>query len=89
MKVAADESVLDTTAPFIANWIPPSPPPGSAPHRYTFFLYEQPNGFRPEELTPPDGKNLSNWHRMRFDLDEWARKHRLGPILAFNYFTSN
>lgn len=37
--------------PFVANYIGPAPPPGSAAHRYIFLLYEQPAGF--------DGKNYA------------------------------
>ncbi|KAF7910641.1 uncharacterized protein EAF01_002151 [Botrytis porri] len=46
--------LLTTSSPFIANYIGPAPPPGSAPHQYTFFLCTQ---WR---------KTLRNWHRMRF-----------------------
>ncbi|CAG7940873.1 unnamed protein product [Penicillium salamii] len=86
---SADASDLDTSRPFIANNIGLAPPPGSSPHRYVFLLYEQPVGFDAKTYAPPDGKGLSNWYRMRYDLDAWAKVINLGPILAFNYFTSN
>ncbi|OQE14878.1 hypothetical protein PENSTE_c032G03549 [Penicillium steckii] len=82
-------SSLDTNKPFVANYIPPSPPPGSSPHRYIFFLYEEPEGFDYKKYAPPDGKNLANWHRIRFDFDSWGEKIGLGPVLAFNYFKCN
>ncbi|KAJ5665071.1 uncharacterized protein N7477_007519 [Penicillium maclennaniae] len=44
-----ESSTLDTSAPFIANYIGPAPPPGSSPHRYIFFLYEEPAGFEPKK----------------------------------------
>lgn len=84
-----EASTLDTSAPFIANYIGPAPPPGSAPHRYTFLLYEEPAGFDAQKHAPPGGKNLSNWNRMRYDLDAWAAEIGLGPLIAFNYFTCN
>ncbi|KAL1880280.1 hypothetical protein Plec18167_003683 [Paecilomyces lecythidis] len=84
-----ENAVLKATEPFVANYIGPAPPPGSSPHRYIFFLYEQPAGFEGSRYAPPDGQNLSNWHRMRFDLDAWEKKTQLGPVLAANYFCSN
>jgi phosphatidylethanolamine-binding protein (PEBP) family uncharacterized protein len=86
---ATETSTLDTSAPFIANYIGPAPPPGSSPHRYIFFLYEEPAGFEPKKHAPADGKTLSNWNRMRYDLDSWAKEIGLGSVLAFNYFNSN
>lgn len=80
---------LKNTAPFVANYIGPAPPPGSSPHRYIFMLYEQPAGFSGAKYAPADGKNLGNMHRMRYDLDAWEKEISLGPILAANYFTSN
>ncbi|KAK9321082.1 phosphatidylethanolamine-binding protein [Lipomyces orientalis] len=82
-------SILKVTAPFVANYIGPAPPPGSAPHRYIFFLYEQPPNFDGKKYAPPGGKNLSNWHRMRYDLGAWEKEIKLGPVLAANYFRSN
>lgn len=70
----------------VVSYIGPAPPPGSAPHRYCFFLYEQPAGF---DAAAHAGVMVSNWARMRFSLDDWERKIRLGPILAANYYTSN
>jgi phosphatidylethanolamine-binding protein (PEBP) family uncharacterized protein len=81
--------ILKATLPFVANYIGPAPPPGSAPHRYIFFLYEQPAGFDGKKYAPPDGKNLSNWQRMRYDLGAWEKEIKLGPVLAVNYFLSN
>lgn len=84
-----DTSTLVTTEPFVANYIGPAPPPGSSPHRYAFFLYEQPEGFDGKSLAPADGKSLSNWHRIRFDLDAWEKVAKLGRPIAMNYFKSN
>ncbi|ESZ99049.1 putative protease inhibitor (Tfs1) [Sclerotinia borealis F-4128] len=82
-------NILTSDAPFIANYIGPSPPPGSAPHRYTFFLFEQPENFDGEKYAPSAGKLLSNWFRMRYDLDDWQKTAQLGEPLAVNYFLSN
>lgn len=80
---------LDTSKPFVANYIPPTPPPGSAPHRYLFFLYEEPEGFDYKKHAPPNGKNMGMWQRIRYDLDTWGEQIGLGPALAFNYFKCN
>jgi phosphatidylethanolamine-binding protein len=73
----------------VANYIGPAPPPGSSPHRYVFFLYEQPVGFEGKKYAPPNGGNLSNWNRMRYSLDAWEKEAQLGPVVAINYFKSN
>lgn len=80
---------LKTTAPFVANYIGPAPPPGSSPHRYTFFLYEQPDAFDGAKYAPPDGQTLGNMSRMRYDLDAWGKEIGLGSLVAMNYFNSN
>ena len=80
---------LKATEPFVANYIGAAPPPGSSPHRYTFLLYEQPEGFDGSKYAPPDGQPAGIWYRMRYDMDSWAKEINLGPVLAFNYFNSN
>ncbi|KAI9931240.1 hypothetical protein ASPWEDRAFT_166813 [Aspergillus wentii DTO 134E9] len=84
-----DTFTFRATAPFVANYIGPAPPPGSSPHRYAFFLYEQPPGFDGKKYAPSNGQNLGNWNRMRYDLGAWEKEIKLGPVLAANYFVSN
>ncbi|KAJ5287221.1 Phosphatidylethanolamine-binding protein PEBP [Penicillium angulare] len=86
---ASESGELDFSAPFVANYIGPAPPPGSGPHRYTFYLYEEPAGFDTKKYAPSNGKTLGNFSRIRYDLDSWAKEINLGPLLAYNYFTSN
>lgn len=80
---------LSSTTPFVANYIGPAPPPGSGPHRYVFFLYEQPPSFEGHRFAPPNGQKLSNGRRIRYSLDEWEEEARLERVLAVNYFKSN
>ncbi|XDG09010.1 hypothetical protein ABKA04_008625 [Annulohypoxylon sp. FPYF3050] len=80
---------LKTTEPFIANYIGVGAPGISAPHRYCFFLYEQPEGLDGKKYAPPGGKELGFTGRIRYDLDAWGKEIKLGPLLAFNYFNSN
>jgi len=89
LKGVPGSSSLKITEPFVANYIGPAPPPGSAPHRYVFFLYEQPPKFEGKKYAPPEGKNLGNWNRMWYSLDAWEEKIELGPVLAVNFFKSN
>jgi phosphatidylethanolamine-binding protein len=86
---AGPNNTLTSNEPFIANYIGPAPPPGSSPHRYSFFLFEQPEGFDGKKYAPAGGRPLSNWHRMRYDLDGWQKQAKLGEPLAVNYFLSN
>lgn len=80
---------LKAETPFVANYIGPAPPPGSSPHRYVFMLYEQPASFDGAKYAPPNGQNLPNTRRMRYNLDSWAKEIGLGPLVAANYFKSN
>lgn len=75
--------------PFIVNYIGPAPPPGSAPHRYAFFLYEQPAALDAARFAPAGGKPLGNLGRMWASLDDWVGKLGLGDVVAVNYFKSN
>ncbi|KAH9907843.1 putative protease inhibitor [Xylariomycetidae sp. FL2044] len=79
---------LKSTEPFIANWIAPRPPPPKKPHRYVIFLYEHPAGFDVKQHAPPNGAEFAMGGRIRYDLDKWAAKVNLGPLLAANYFKS-
>lgn len=81
---------LEMSGPFIADYIGPGPPPGSSPHRYVFFLYEQPEGFDGVgKFAPKDGQTLGLGGRIRTSLDEWEKKLGLGEVVAVNYFNSN
>lgn len=88
-SAGADALEIGDGAASIAKYLSPNPPPGSAPHRYGFYLFEQPPGFDAARWAAPEGGNMGNGKRIRYGLDEWAKKAGLGPILAANYFTSN
>ncbi|KAK2774177.1 hypothetical protein FQN52_004407 [Onygenales sp. PD_12] len=80
---------LQSTAPFITNYIGPAPPPGSAPHRYLFLLYEEPDGFEAGRYAPVGGRGVGNLKRMWFDFDRWAGELGLGGLVAGCWFLSN
>lgn len=88
LESSSEEIILKSTAPFVADYIGPAPPPGSAPHRYVFLLYEEPIGLNGGRYAPADGAGMSNWYRMRYDLDAWEREIGLGSALGVNYFRS-
>ncbi|KAH0595048.1 hypothetical protein MHUMG1_07347 [Metarhizium humberi] len=83
------QRVLRASEPSISDYAPPGPPPGSPPHRYCFFLHEQPASFDGSKYTSGDGAKMGLWSRMRYSLDAAEKELGLGPIVATNYFTSN
>jgi hypothetical protein len=82
-------NTLTSSEPFIANYAGPAPPPGSAPHRYVFLLFEQPDAFNGNRYAPTGGAPVGIWPRMRYDLDTWQKTAKLDEPLAVNYFLSN
>ena len=83
------QTILKASEPFVANYGAPHPPPGSPPHRYCFYLYEQPASFDGKTYAPANGAEMGVWGRMRYSLDVWEKEAGLGPIIATNYFNSN
>jgi hypothetical protein len=81
--------LLAHDAPWIVDYAGPGPPPGSAPHRYVFLLYAQPEGFDVKEWAPAEGKKVGPFGRIRYDLGAFEKKIGLGPVVAANYFCSN
>jgi phosphatidylethanolamine-binding protein (PEBP) family uncharacterized protein len=75
--------------PFAADYIGPAPPPGSGPHRYIFFLYQQPDSFDAGKFATPNGQPLALTKRIRFNLTQFEKDAKLGPLLAATYFCSN
>lgn len=65
-----------------ASYRQPSPPPGDSPHRYVFFLYEEPADF----TIPAAFTNVSN-NRIGFQLASFVEAANLSPAYAANYLT--
>ncbi|KAJ9636785.1 hypothetical protein H2201_003038 [Coniosporium apollinis] len=74
--------VLANTSNPLVPYAPPQPPAGSDPHRYIFFLWEQPEGFAlPEGYTQFNATN-----RRLFNVSGFAAAAGLPEPLAANYF---
>ena len=79
---------LVASSPFVAHYMGAAPPPMSAPHRYVFMLYEQPDDFDAKKYAPADGKKMGIMPRIRYDLGTFEKETQLGPVIACNYFQS-
>jgi len=88
-QISGSSNTLTTTLPFISNYVGPAPPSGSSPHRYVFFLYEQPTEFNYKDYAPPAGQEMGLWERVRWNLAAWERKAKVENPVAMGYFTSN
>jgi len=75
------QTLSATGTPVIARYAAPGPPPGASPHRYVFLLYKQPEEF---DVAP-----IGITGRLRFNVEAFEKKIKLGPVLAANYFVSN
>ncbi|KZS89955.1 PEBP-like protein [Sistotremastrum niveocremeum HHB9708] len=72
-----ENGVLVNTTAALSNYLQPTPPDGSDPHRYTFLLFEQPTDFPTSLTTPISGFNIS----------AFAEQFKFGPPLAGNFIT--
>lgn len=74
----------------MAGYIGPAPPPLSAPHRYLFFLYEQPADFDAKKFMPQkEGQEFPMIRRVMFDPDKFVQAAGLGEVVAGSWFESN
>ncbi|KAF2100167.1 PEBP-like protein [Rhizodiscina lignyota] len=87
LEVEASSGVLTSSDPVIAFWAPPRPPPISSPHRYLFLLYQQPEDCDVGQFTKACGYGIKD--RMRWDLSNFEKQAKLGPVAAATYFFSN
>jgi phosphatidylethanolamine-binding protein (PEBP) family uncharacterized protein len=82
------DGVLESESTTLVPWGPPGPPPGAAPHRYVFCLYEQPQGLTPD-MVISGGELKSMSQRMRYDFAGFEKKSGVGKVVAGAFFTSN
>ena len=81
-------STLITETPVLVDWLPPSPPPFSAPHRYLVIIYRQPPSFDLPTWEAKWKKPVGIPARCRWKLDDFVKQADLSHVLASNYFCS-
>lgn len=95
--LVATRSSLEGFTPFesagkpVMYYAGPGPPPPSAPHRYVFLVWEQPDGMSTDvaRKTLGLGESPGIMARMRWDQPSFEKRIGLGQPLAVNYFTAN
>ncbi|KAK7189414.1 hypothetical protein PSPO01_04417 [Paraphaeosphaeria sporulosa] len=69
----------------LASWVAPAPPGFSAPHRYVFLVWEQPEKMSGEEVRRKMGwgkGEIGLWGKVRFDVEGFVRRVGAGEIVA-------
>ena len=86
-----DFTPFESTSKSVMYYAGPGPPPPSAPHRYVFLVWEQPDGMSADvaRKTLGLGESPGIMARMRWDQPQVEKKIGLGQPLAVNYFTAN
>ncbi|KAF2110403.1 phosphatidylethanolamine-binding protein [Lophiotrema nucula] len=79
---------LATAVKPVVIYAPPGPPPISAPHRYVFLIWEQPQDLTSEKIRTQLGlaEQVGIPARMRWNQDAAEKKLGLGAVLGGNYF---
>lgn len=69
----------------LASWLAPAPPGVSAPHRYVFLVWEQPERMTGEQVREKLGMRKHEgglWSKSRWDVEGFVRKLKLGNVAA-------
>lgn len=69
----------------LASWLAPAPPGFSAPHRYVFLVWEQPEKMSGEQVREKLGLGKGEaglWGKTRWDVEGFVRKLKLGEVVA-------
>ncbi|KAL1719257.1 phosphatidylethanolamine-binding protein [Schizophyllum commune] len=80
---AGDPLPLFNSSVAVSDWVRPSPPAGSDPHRYVLLLYPQPENFTVDSIAPL--VNASSPITL-FNISEFAEATGLGLPVAGTYF---
>jgi hypothetical protein len=84
-------SLLESKTVSLIPYTGPGPPPPSAPHRYVFMAWEQPEGISTDmvrkQFSIPETPGVMA--RMRWDQPAFETKLGLGKALAANYFVAS
>ena len=74
---------IPSTGPDSFMYLPPSPPAGDYPHRYIFFLYEQPENFTVPANVAAGATDFGA--RLGFDLKAFLEEGRITSALGATY----
>ncbi|PPQ77439.1 hypothetical protein CVT25_011021 [Psilocybe cyanescens] len=74
--------LLSNSTPALMEFFPPTPPPGSDPHRYVLLVFNQPDSF---DVDAPTLINATT-PRTNFSVTDFAQAVDLGDAIAGNYF---
>lgn len=85
---AGEDALLQSQVSPIVNWLPPSPPPISGPHRYLFMVFAQPSDFDLTRWNAAFKKPVSTWSRVRWNIDQFVQEAGLEDIVAATFFGS-
>lgn len=79
---------LEGTAQWLVPYVGPGPPKPSAPHRYVFMVFEQPEGMDAAKIKSVlgFGQEVGLMARIRWDEEAAEKKLGLGEAVAGNYF---
>jgi len=89
VTVASDNSLKLSSNKGNIDWLAPTPPPLSGPHRYLFILYEEGKEYDSEHVKSAFGESISTFSRLRWDVDTFVEKAGLGSVVAATYFKSS
>ena len=88
LTFSSNSTLINSTEP-VAYYTGPAPPPGPL-HTYVFYLFEQEDGFTtPPADSPFNTANvyMSLLNAMSFNVQTFADKTGVGPLVAANYIT--
>ncbi|KAF4979170.1 hypothetical protein FZEAL_4543 [Fusarium zealandicum] len=83
-----EAGILEYPGSCVVDWLQPTPPPLSGPHRYVFILFEQPSTCDTSKLEQTFDKPVGVAKRVRWDMDQWVKEAGLGGMVAATWFNS-
>ena len=87
MQPTSDHT-LESQNSCLVDWAAANPPPYSGPHRYLFILYKQPADLESADWEFLFKKPVGVWPRVRWNLDDFAKKAGLCEMVAAEWFLS-
>ncbi|KAF2147664.1 putative protease inhibitor [Myriangium duriaei CBS 260.36] len=79
-------NTLEAHASALVDWLQPTPPPFSGPHRYVIILFKQPESFDSKAWTTKFSPPVGVWPRTHWDIEGFVQEAGLGDAIAANWF---